>query len=794
MKRWLIRISIGLGALIGLAALLLFAWIISFERSVPSYDGTVTVSGPAAPVTIARDAHAIPHIMAESFDDAAFALGFAHAQDRLWQMEMARRFVQGRLAEVLGDGALNVDVTMRTLGLYRASEAALAHLAPQTRSALEAYAKGVNAYVAGHQGPLPIEFALAGAQPERWQPADSIAVLKGMSFTLATNAFREIARVELLQRIGRRGLEDFFPPYPGDPVPKLPDYLDSLFMRQLGSAASVPNATASNNWAVDGAYSVSGKPLLANDPHLPFTIPSTWYLAHLSYEGNDLVGGTLPGIPAVIAGRNRHTAWGLTNTGPDTQDLYLERVNPVDPEEYQTPQGWARFETREETILVRFGREHRFSVRTTRHGPVLPEHGGIFASVAPKGYVMALAWTALAPDDTTMDTSLAVHDTRIAADFPKAALRFITPMQNFLFADDEGGIGLMLPGRVPIRADDNDSLGLVPAPGWEERYDWSGYVPADGMALVMNPASGRIATANDKTVPRDYPYLLTREWDDSYRFQRIDNLLTATAKHSVASFEAMQRDTIDSYAVTLKPLLLAAGPFTDKEAKAAKLVEEWDGAMRRELAAPLIFSAWARALSRRIYADELGSDFQSFWLFRPQFTLDVLHDVQGEAHWCDDRTTPAKEDCKSRIRLALSDAVNELSQAYGDDPSRWRWGEAHWATHMHRPLGSFPVIGGFFNRESEIDGGAFTILRGDYSFASRRPYAAVHGAGYRAIYDLAKPDRSRFMISTGQSGNFFSPHYDDLMPLWAKVDYVEIPTDPKAVAAGAVHRLTLRPR
>ncbi len=793
MKRWLARIGIGIAALVAIMALLTLNFVRLFERSVPSYDGTISVAGLAAPVQIARDAHAIPHITANSFDDAAFALGYVHAQDRLWQMELARRFVQGRLAELLGEAGLAPDITMRTLGLYRAAQEALPHLSPATRRALQAYADGVNAYIADHTGPLPIEFALAGDTPDPWTPADSVAVLKGMSFTLSENAFREIARAKLLHRIGRRGLEDFFPPYPGDPVLKLPDYLDTLFgTTQLGAADPVPDTTASNNWVVDGAHSITGKPLLANDPHLPLTIPSTWYLAHLAYPGHDVVGGTLPGIPAIIAGRNRHTAWGLTNTGPDTQDLYVERINPEDPDEYQVPRGWARFDSRDETIKVRFGGEQRITVRATRHGPVLPEHGGIFANVAPKNYVVALAWTALMPDDTTMNMSLEVHDTAAANDFTKDAVSFVTPMQNFIFADDAGHIGLMLPGRVPMRATDNDSLGVVPAPGWDARYDWQGYVPV--MATIIDPPSGRIATANNKTVPPGYAYVLTHEWEDPYRFQRIDSLLAATAKHSLQSFEAIQRDTVDTYALVLKSFLIAAGPFEGTQAVAAKLVANWDGAMRRDEAAPLIFAAWGRALAKRIYADELGSDFDSFWGYRPQFTLNVLNNVNGEGRWCDDHTTPRIEDCRAQIRLALHDAIEELSNSYGNELAKWRWGDAHHATMMHRPLGSFPIIGGFFNREIEADGGANTILRGDYSFASKRPYAAIHGAGYRAIYDLADPDASVYMISTGESGNVFSPYYDDLMPLWAAAQYITIPTAPEAVAATAKHLLTLRPR
>jgi penicillin amidase len=345
---------------------------------------------------------------------------------------------------------------------------------------------------------------------------------------------------------------------------------------------------------------------------------------------------------------------------------------------------------------------------------------------------------------------------------------------------------------VPVRADDNDSLGLVPEPGWDARYDWAGYVPT--MAMVTDPPAGFIATANNKTAPKDFPYVLTREWPEPFRQGRIASLLAATPKHSVASFEAIQRDAVDAYALVLKRLLIAAGPFDGKEKEAAALVDAWDGAMRRDLPQPLIYAAWARALAGRIYADELGKDFNSFWGHEPQFTLHVLNNVDGQADWCDDRATPAVEDCRSRIRLALHDALAELSDAYGADMRQWRWGAAHVALNTHRPLGNFPIIGGFFNREIEMDGGAFTIFRGDYAFGSKRPYGAFHGAGYRAIYDLGDPDRSVYIISTGESGNVFSDHYDDLMKLWAAGEYVTIPTSPQTVAAATKHTLTLEPK
>jgi len=779
-----------LAAFFAIAVLLLIDYVGSFSRSVPSYTGSVTATGLSGPVQILRDRYAVPHLLAGSFPDAAFGLGYAHAQDRLWQMEMARRFIRGRLGELFGASAVNTDILMRTMGLYGAAEEAVKHLSPDSRAVLQAYANGVNAYLRQHRGPWPIEFVLAGdAPPELWMPADSLAVLKGMAMQLSGNAYAEAARASLIPVLGRRGVEDFFLPFSAVPIPS---YLDTLYgTTQTGQAYGVPDTTASDNWVVDGAHSVTGKPLLANDPHLGFSIPSVWYLAHLSFGDEDVVGGTLAGIPAIIAGRNRHVAWGETNTGPDTQDLYLERLNPENRRQYQVPGGWADFETRLETIRVRFGADRRVLVRSTRHGPVMPETSALGA--APRGYVMALAWTAFDSDDTSFEGIIGINRAKTADDIKKAGKSLVTPMQNIVFADDAGHIGLMLPGRVPIRSEKNDSFGIVPAQGWDGRYDWQGFIPPEDMIVLEDPSSGRIATANNDTQPEGYRYTLSREWESPYRFNRIEALLQAEKQQSTGSFKAVQTDTIDTYALELKRYLTAAGPFAGADALAAQLVEQWNGAMQASRPEPLIFATWEKVLARRIYGDELGIQFASFVNHRPEFTLRALSSEDGEQRWCDDRATPEIEDCPSRVRLALHDAVTELSQAYGSDPARWRWGDAHKAVHRAQPFGSFPVIGKYFNREVEMDGGAFTLLRADFAMRGAQPYAAIHGAGFRGIYDLAAPDRSLYVISTGQSGNLFSPHYDDLLALWAHGGYITIPTEHGAVEAASVARLTLQP-
>lgn len=781
------RIGAVIAVVLLLIGLAITAEIARFRLSLARYNGDIRMQGVQAPVTILRDAHAIPHIFAKSRADALFALGYAQAQDRLWQMVFLRAVMQARVSELVGSDGVATDTLFRTFGLYHLAEQSVAHLNPETRRLLEAYAAGINAFIKTHKGPLPIEFTLLNVTPEPWRPADSIATMKYMQFSLSENLYGELARAHLATRLGKRQIQDLFPAYPGDPEAKLPDYI-SIFAPPKSAAIEAPDTTASNNWVVAGFRSVTGAPLLANDPHLPLTMPGIWYLAHLSWPGHDLVGGVLPGVPAVSVGHTRTMAWGMTNTGPDTQDLYLEKLTGGG---YVTPNGTEAFHSHREVINVRFRKPVTITVRSTRHGPILPEDWRRITGLVPKGYVLALSWTALTPDDRTIQANLEMNEAESGSDFRPILRDYLSPMQNLVYADQKH-IGLILASRIPIRDQANDSLGLVPAKGWDRRYDWTGYIPTEALPHIEDPPSGQIATANNKTVPAGYPYILTNDWEGPFRFWRIDEMLKATPRHSLASFQAIQLDTHERYAQDLIPLLLKAGPWPTAEAtQAAHMLEKWDRAMDANRPEPLIFEAWARALVKRLIADELGDDFKANWSPHELFVLRVLRNADGESRWCDDVTTKAHEDCASRVRLALTDALSELRTAYGADITSWRWGKAHHAVFSHLPLGD--VLGNIFNREVEASGGDDTLRRGGFRFSSDRPYAAIHGSGYRAIYDLAHLDNSLFVVSTGQSGNIFSPYYDDQVALWAAGRYYRIPTSPREVQATARFRMTLQP-
>lgn len=769
--------------------------------SLPQISGVVPVAALGAPAEILRDANGVPHISAASLADANFALGYAHAQDRLWQMEVNRRLAQGRLSEVFGASTLDTDRFMRTLGVHRAAVANFHNLDNETQAVFRAYADGVNAYLRQRSGPLPPEFLIFRHTPESWQPADSLAWVKMMAWDLSTNWRDELLRLTLSARLTPQQIGEFFAPYPGDAPQQLPD-LRKLFagMQQaVGQIAArapqqQPEGVGSNNWAVSGARSVTGMPLLANDPHLALSTPALWYLAHLHAPGLELIGASVPGIPMVALGRNDRIAWGFTNTGADNQDLYLERAEGTDANAFVGPQGPVRFESRTEIVKVKGGEDVKLRVRLSRHGPVISDAFPEAAAAMPRDHVLSLAWTALREDDLSAQALVKLPLARDWESFVQASCEFHAAQQNIVYADVEGNLGFIAPARVPVRRADNELKGLAPAPGWDDRYDWQGFVPCAELPRALNPAEGRISTANDKIVAPDYPHWITSGWQPPFRATRIRELLDARPRHDLASFRAMQADELSLYMREIIPLMLRA-PLTDPKARALALrLGSWDARMSPDRPEPLIAAAWVRELTRAIYADELGELFERHWLERPLFMLNVLKDVDGQSRWCDDVKTPAPESCAQRIALALERAVRDLEKRYGPDSERWRWRDAHPAVSAHRPLSNNALLAGLFETRVPMAGDTWTVNVGRISIADEAaPFVSRHAAGLRALYDLADPDRSVFIQATGQSGNPFSPFYRSLSGPWARGEYVSMSTRPDDYEAHAAGRLILKP-
>lgn len=792
-----------------LATIAVWYW----RASLPKIDGTVKLSGLNSSVDIVRDIEGIPHIYAKSSADAYFALGFVHAQDRLWQMEMNRRIASGRLAEILGPSAVDTDRFLRTLGIARNAEGVWANLSPDARAMLDAYSKGVNAYLSNRTQALPPEFYLTGAPaPAPWQPVDSIGWQTMMSWDLGGNWTQELLRMRLSQRLSLEQINEFLPPYPGDAVVKTQDYTklyrelagttEQLRMVAQIAPPSLVEGMGSNNWVVAGALSETGKPLLANDPHLGLSAPALWYFAQLSAPGLNVIGATLPGIPGVVLGHNQRIAWGFTNTGPDVQDLYIERVNPENAHQYQTPDGWAEFKTHTETIKVKGHADVTLEVRETRHGPVITGALPIVARapVDAKKYVMAFAWTALRTDDLTLQAGMHLNTANNWDEFIRAVQDFSSPQQNMVYADIDGNIGYVAPGRIPVRKPENDLKGLAPAPGWDARYDWAGFIPFDALPRQFNPSTNRIATANQKIVADDYPYFLTSEWTLPYRASRIADLLAARPKHSLDSFAAMQKDTVSLAAQDLLPLMRHTAARSANAKTALAMLDAWNGDMAADRPEPLIFNAWTRELSRHIFADELGDELMNdYWEQRnvQASMVNVLKDINGQSRWCrnvNDKPGSKPQTCADVLTSSLDAAIEDLQKRYGTEMAAWRWGDAHQARSEHRPFSKVGPLAKLFDIRTASPGDTYTVNVGRYNLRDQaEPFVSHHAPSMRVLYDLADLENSRFIHSTGQSGNILSPLYKNFSQRWTDVSYVPMKMKRESVEIDKMGVLTLTP-
>lgn len=775
--------------LVALLILLLLApvggWLF-LRRSLPQTDGMVRLAGLSAAVEVIRDPNGIPYIYAQNDRDAFFALGYVHAQDRLWQMELQRRIGAGRLSEVLGESTVKADQFLRTLGIYRAAQAAWPALSAQAQIALQAYADGVNAFLAsGH--PLPPEFVILGFKPEPWQPADSLVWAKMMAWNLGDTYSRDIYRAQLAAALGPERAGQLLPGYPvGAPIILPSDAtatglreVETILREQFGLGGE---HVGSNNWVVSGARTAGGKPLLANDPHLSAQIPSIWYLAALHGDRLHAVGATLPGLPAIVIGHNADIAWGVTNLGPDVQDLYVERVNPDNPNQVEVNGRWVDMTIVAEEIKVK-GQEKpiRWAARATRHGPLISD------VTSHRGQALALRWPSLDPGDTTIDAFLGINYAKNWDDFTAALRKYVAPSQNFVYADRTGNIGYYGPGRIPVRAKGD---GSVPVPGWNDEYAWAGWIPFEELPHAYNPNSGYIITANNRVTPDDYPYFITYDWAAPYRAQRIVELLSAKNGLTVDDFARIQADQRSAQAQELLPVLLSIAPETDEQRRALELLRSWDGVLAAESAAAAIYEAWYAHLYEALMGDDVGGTLADTLLTGHNPTLLAQILIGKNRAWCEDVLTPEGEDCRASARVALEKALEDLTKRMGKDMTKWRWGEIHRTQFPHNPFSQVAPLKRFFHRSIETGGDMFTVNPSPYRLAAR--YDANWVPSYRQIVDLADWENSRFMHTTGQSGHPLSPHYADLIPQWRAVAYVPMHWERGRVQATAT--LVLQPK
>jgi len=820
-------------------------------KSFPQIDGDIKLEGLDGAVDIYRDAMGVPHIYATTTHDLFMAQGFVHAQERFWQMDAWRHIGSGELSEMFGSGQVETDSFLRTLGWRQTAEAEWDALSTEEKNILTAYADGVNAYLKDHDTTaLSLEYAILGLlspdyRIEPWEPVHTLTWGKAMAWDLRGNMGEEIERAVLLKTLTPEQVDLLFPPYPEDhpvivnqiPVEGqtsnlAPDFGTATFdysqlnLDQLAHNASLLDGAlgplgdgiGSNSWAVSGERTATGMPILANDPHLGIQMPSIWFQLSLHcVEISDVcpfrvAGFSFAGVPGVVIGHNEKIAWGFTNVGPDVMDLYIERVNPDNPNQYEVNGAWVDFETRAETINVVGGEPVELTVKSTRHGPVISDVYGPLKNTGdpedeefepfreragielPDQYVIALSWTALSPS-TPFSAIWGFDKAKNWDEFREAARGFHVPAQNLLYADVEGNIGYQMPGDIPIRANGD---GRFPVPGWTDEYEWTGYIPFDELPYTFNPAEGYIVTANNMVPPRDYPYLITADWDYGYRAQRIvDMIVNAPGKIDLAYIQKMQGDATDLNAQSILPIWdeIDFKADTPNQAYALDLMLNWDTRATADSQAAAVFQRFWWNLDENTFNDNLperyavaggGKDFEA---------MRRLIQAPNDSFWDDKHSEQAVETRDDIYIASLVETVEQLEKEYGKDPQKWpAWGELHSATFRNGTLGESGIflIEDLFNRGPFQTGGGQGLVNAtgwDVGYSFEVDWLP----SMRMIVDLGDLNNSLTVHTTGQSGHAYHRHYADMAPLWAAVQYYPMWWNRDSVAADAEGHLRLAP-
>ncbi|MBT6087121.1 MAG: penicillin acylase family protein [Rhodospirillaceae bacterium] len=759
-------------ALVGVLIVGLGAWL---ATSLPWYASTIRAGGVVEPVEILRDNNAVPHIFAKTETDAYFALGVVHAQDRFWQMEMMRRFGAGRLAEVLGENVLASDKWMRLLGLYRLAEKMVEDVPPEVRAALDAYASGVNFWLQEDFGLLAPEFALFYFTPEPWKPADSLVWGKIMASQLGGNWRAEVLRARLAAKLRPEKVRELWPAYPADGPVSVAGLIQPDTIAALAGLDDLPPwphglpKGASNVWALGGTENQEGGAILANDPHLGFSAPVLWYLARIETPNYSVTGATVPGVPFTILGQAGALAWGMTSTQSDIEDLFVEKLDANEKDRYVTPDGSQAFTVRKEVIKVSGGDDVTLQVRATRHGPVISDLSPGAANLVDKDHVVALSATYLQPGDKSPAAFYRLSRAINWVSFKEALANFQAPQQNFFYASKDDLVGFTVAGLAPVRG---RGEGFVPTAGWIGDTDWQGFVAADDLPNKFNPDNRRVYNANNRVAGPGYRHFLGYDWAAPYRAERILEMLRDGKGRTMGSNQAMQRDAESKMARDLLPLMLKAKSEVPKSREALAMLWNWDSIMDRNRPEPLIFATWLLELNKVLYGDELGDDLRFYLGARPMTVHSML---TRRTHWCDDVTTDKTEDCRATLTRALEKAITGLVERFGDDIDGWRWGAVHTAHFPHPVLTHVPVVRWLADLNIETDGGSATLNRGAMRLNDpKTPFRHIHGAGYRAVYNLKDPRKSRYVIATGQSGNPLSLNYRHFLKSWSHGQFIPL--------------------
>ena len=803
------------------------------EKSFPQVDGEIRLAGLDAPVEVYRTEYGVPHIYAASQHDLFFAQGYVTAQDRFWQMDFWRHQGAGRLSELLGKNLLDTDKFIRTLGWERIAQEELDNADPELVAAMEAYAEGVNAYLAERSGAeIALEYAFLPLlnpdyQPAPWTPLNTMTWAKAMSWDLGGNMQQEIFLATLLKYFTQEQIDELYPSYPFDdrpvivPHPHLtsgtaadPQFISDLAVAALPALEGVAEQAdalnaltgggfegiGSNNWAISGERTASGLPMVANDMHLAAQMPSIWYEVGLHCTGCDfdVVGVAFAGAPGIIVGHNNRIAWAFTNVGPDVQDIYIEKINPQNPNQYEFRGEWVEMQTLTERINVAGGDPVELPVRITRHGPLITDVFGLedFRDEAgidiPENYAIALRWTALEPS-CAFCAIFGFNTAQNWDDFRLAATKFAVPAQNLVYADVDGNIGYQMPGKVPIRVEGHN--GLLPVPGWTGEYEWQGYIPFEELPYAFNPPEGYIVSANNAVVGPEYPYFINYYWSYGERAARIREMIeNAPGPIDADYIQKMHGDSKDINAPGIVAVLQSV-PLDDPDLERYRAIfDNWDYQMGMDSAPAALYAIFWKHLNAATLADDYpadNDDVRPEGGYAPQEFFRHLVE-QPDSPWWDDQTTPQVETRDDIFAQAFADAVKEMRGLGGDDPASWAWGDLHTLTFEHQVMTNFPFIKNAFNRGPfRLAGTSISVNATAWRVANS--YETYWIPSMRMIADLSDWQASRLIHPTGQSGHPYHPHYIDMADPWRLIQYHPMHWERDAIEASAEAHLRLIP-
>ncbi len=804
MKRWL-KITLGIGATL-LAVCLIGSFIFykMLTATLPQYSGRIDSSKIKDTIKIYRDSMAVPYIVAHDDKDVAFAMGFVHAQERMFTMDVTRRAGEGRLSEIFGSKTLPYDEMFKTIGIERDAKKMLKQLSPESLSMLKSYSNGVNFYLSKYKNNLPVEFDVLGYTPDKWTPLSSLVIIRMMGWELNIGWWADVALSDLVGKFGYDKVKDILPNYPENAPYVVPYKLstdwkaaDAFFRTDMSFRKFIGwNGThiGSNSWIVNGSKSASGLPIIANDTHLALSAPGKWFAMVIKSKDWNAAGITLPGAPAIVLGKNKYISWAVTNIMEDDADFYSEKLDSTGTK-YLFNGAWHPLNIIKDTINVKDSSSVVIEIKSTDHGPIVSgihPYSTAFGNKNLAGGNISMNWLGSYPSDELL-TFLKINKAENWGQFKAAFSTYSVPGQNFVYGDRNGNIGYIFGARLPVRSSNSPEFIYD---GTTSKNDWKGFLPQNELPVIYNPPDNYLASANNKT-EKDFKYYITNLWEPPSRIERITQLLHSKEKFSVHDFMKFQNDIVSPYAEKMTKYILNAFDnvkiINQNLRQTLELFKDWNFKLSKYQQVPSIYEVFYKYLLRNIFLNKMGKELFNEYVFVQNIPYRTIMQLMNEPNssWFDDPLTPQVEDRDQVIRKSLSEALTELEDKYGKDITNWQWGKMHYVIFKHLFSGKSSIvdkivgigpfaIGGdgttIFNTEYP-----FTINENNIPFLHHGEFQNTLGPAVRYIYNFADPNVFYLILPTGQSGNFFSRHYKDMTRMWLSGKYLEIRTDLKSI-------------